>query len=181
MQGASLIEVAAVMTIVAILVALGMPDFSQWLRNTQIRGAMEGIESGLQVARAEAIRRNRSVVFELSGVPTAGWSVGCLNVRDGGEVGVDDVIGDCPAVIRARPADEFDSEQARVNVTPNLSRRVTFDSLGRIVANADSTPSITRLDIGAGLGSRQLAVVIGAGGGFRSCDPSTAAPDTRAC
>jgi type IV fimbrial biogenesis protein FimT len=44
-----------------ILLALAMPGFSNWLRNARVRTTAESVQNGLQLARAEAVRRNTPV------------------------------------------------------------------------------------------------------------------------
>jgi type IV fimbrial biogenesis protein FimT len=61
---------------------------------------------------------------------------------------------------------------------------VTFAALGNVIANADATPSINRIDVtnvnvtGA---MRPLRIIVNAGGSIRMCDPSLAASDARGC
>ncbi len=78
-RGVSLIEMVTVMAIFAILTGLAVPSFSAWMTNVQIRTATESIQNGLQLARAEAIRRNNPVMFWLSSGTnplTGDWLVG---------------------------------------------------------------------------------------------------------
>jgi type IV fimbrial biogenesis protein FimT len=181
-RGLSLIELAAVMAITALLLGVAMPAFTDWIRNSQVRAAAETLESGLQFARVEAIRRNRSVQFQLTSSSTSSWTVGCANPVDGGTVGVDDALGDCPETIRARNAAEVDSDQAQITPTPSDAATVTFNSLGRVVGNVDGSSPLQRVDLNTSAsGTRALRVVIGAGGSIRSCDPSLSSPDPRAC
>ena len=64
-RGASLIELMVGITLLALLVGLGVPTFSEWLQNARIRAAAESIQTGLQQAKAEAVRRNRPARFQL--------------------------------------------------------------------------------------------------------------------
>jgi prepilin-type N-terminal cleavage/methylation domain-containing protein len=59
--GFTIIELMITLAVLGVLLALGMPSISSWLQNTQIRTAAEGMVSGLQLARAEALRRNANV------------------------------------------------------------------------------------------------------------------------
>jgi hypothetical protein len=68
---------------------------------------------------------------------------------------------------------------------PQAASTVTFAALGNVVANADGTPSINKIDvtnnnIGASA-RRPLRIVINSGGNTRMCDPALAATDTRGC
>ena len=63
--GFSLIELLVAIAVMTIMLLLALPNFSIWMQNTQIRTAGEGILAGMQLARAEAVRRNTSVRFQL--------------------------------------------------------------------------------------------------------------------
>ena len=57
-RGISLIEILIGLAILGIGMAWGVPSYSVWMQNLQIRNMAESIVSGLQVARSEAIARN---------------------------------------------------------------------------------------------------------------------------
>lgn len=69
--GLTLIELMITLTIAALLLMLGLPSFSEWIRNTQIRAAAESILAGVGKARLEAIRRNAGMTFSLTNNLTA--------------------------------------------------------------------------------------------------------------
>jgi len=55
-QGVTLIELMVGIAILATLLAMGIPAFTGWIQDTQVRTAAESILNGLQTARAEAVR-----------------------------------------------------------------------------------------------------------------------------
>ena len=59
--GVSLVELMIGLAIIGFLLFLGVPQFSNFLQNTQIRNAAETTLAGLTLARAEAVRRNAPV------------------------------------------------------------------------------------------------------------------------
>lgn len=61
LRGFSLVELLVVVAVLGLVLMLGLPNVSAWLQNTQIRNSAEAMISGLQLARAEALRRNRVV------------------------------------------------------------------------------------------------------------------------
>jgi len=63
--GFTLIEILVVVAVLGIVLMIGLPNMSAWLQNTQIRNAAESASAGLQLARAEALRRNAAVRFSL--------------------------------------------------------------------------------------------------------------------
>jgi type IV fimbrial biogenesis protein FimT len=183
-RGVSLIEVAVVMTIFAVLVSQAVPSFAAWIRNTQIRTATEAVQNGLQLARAEAIRRNRSVQFTLDDVPGSSWTVGCAAPVDEGTPNFED-DGDCLGVIQQRAGAGEGTDGAQFAVTPAAARTVTFDSIGRVIVNLGGAPTITRIDATdpamAADAVRPLRITVGAGGDVRMCDPALPASDPRRC
>ena len=66
-KGVTLIELLIGMAILALILGLGLPSISTWMQNTQLRSAADAVQSGLQLARAEAVKRNTSVGFTMAG------------------------------------------------------------------------------------------------------------------
>ena len=177
-QGMTLIEVAITMTILAVTLSYALPDFMEWTKNTQIRTVAESVQSGLQLARAEAVQRNTRVEFKLSDdVGTAGatgWTVRLANTG---------------TAIQSKS----DGESARdvtITTTPSGADTVTFEGTGRhpsgATTNADGTAFLTQVDVDStGLtatASRELRIVVGAGGQIRMCDPNVSTTnDPRKC
>ena len=61
---------------------------------------------------------------------------------------------------------------------------MTFAALGNVVANADATPSINKIDmtnINVTGATRPLRIIISSGGSVRMCDPALAPPEPRGC
>ena len=165
--GFTLIELLTVVTILSIMLFLALPNFNVWLQDTQIRTAGEAILNGLQLARAEAVRRNVNVELRMD--LSSGWTAW---LPDTGEV------------IQTRLAGEG-SAAALITFTPLGARKVTFSSLGTIAANADGSNPVSEFKIDsislAAADSRELCILIRTGGNIRMCDPQVASTDTRSC
>ncbi len=69
-SGFTMIEMAVTMTIFAILVALGIPTMSTWIRNNKVRTVTDSLQTGLRLAQAESLRRSRQIVFALTNSTT---------------------------------------------------------------------------------------------------------------
>lgn len=162
-RGVTLIELSITIAIAAILIALAVPSFKIMLANAQIRTAAQALHDGLQLARVEAIRRNERVIFT-KGTQSA-WTVS---------------IESDASTVQTRPYTEG-STAATVSVTPNGAIKVTFNSLGRVVANTDASNSISQLDIDVPItvipaaDSHELRITITTGGAIRLCDPNATA------
>lgn len=165
-RGFSLIELMIAFVVLGILLFVGVDAYRIWIQNTQIRTAAEAALNGMQLARGEAVRRNANVQMVLAG---SGWTV---SVPSTGEQ------------IQARSGAEGSSNVV-VTTAPAGSTTITFNGLGRVIANADATSSITRVDVDSSVlpasESRELRIMVGIGGDVRMCDPQLAAPDPRAC
>ena len=68
-RGFSLVELATAMTIIAILMMLGMPSFSEYINNARLGSVAQSFYSGLSLARSEAIRLNVPVEFVMTNDP----------------------------------------------------------------------------------------------------------------
>jgi type IV fimbrial biogenesis protein FimT len=65
-RGVTIIELMVALAIAAILLMLAVPAFGSWVKNAQIRTTADAIQDGLQLARAEAVRLNTLVRFQLT-------------------------------------------------------------------------------------------------------------------
>jgi type IV fimbrial biogenesis protein FimT len=210
-RGFTLVEVLISIAVLGVLIALGVPGFGEWLQNQQIRAAADATLNGLQVARGEAVRRNAPVRFVLVSDLTSN----CILPSDplgtpaplSWVVSLDDPTGACDAVTFKDevPAPPVRILQRRTNAegSPNslatvafvpappaapvaqAANTVTFSPLGNVIANADASKSIVRIDVTnpsvAAGAVRPLRIAVNPGGSARMCDPALAASDPRGC
>jgi len=173
--GFTLVELMIAVALLGILAALGMPSYQIWIENTRIRNAAESIQTGLQKARFEAIKRNVPVQFVLGA--NSAWTIGCVTVT-----------AECPDPIEQRASRDGSSTNISVTATPAATTTVVFTNLGTVLQSppALSAPFV-RLDIDSSAlsstESRDLRVTIGAGGVGRMCDPDAglSVSDPRKC
>jgi len=165
--GFTLIELMVAIAVLAILLFVALPNFAVWMQNTQIRTAGEAVLNGMQLARAEAIRRNTAVELRMD--VSSGWTAR---------------VSGTPEVIQSRLAGEG-SAAALVTITPVGATKITFNGFGSIAANNDGSPAITEIKIDspsiAAADSRELCVLVRAGGTIRMCDPQVVVTDSRSC
>jgi type IV fimbrial biogenesis protein FimT len=168
--GMSLIELLIGLVIVGVLLALGVPSFAAWMQNVQVRNAAESISNGLQLARATAVQRNKSVTFTMNG-PDSSWSVS-INSPSATE----------PALVQSRSAAEGTPNAVIATTAPTI----TFDGLGKTNLPVAATIQVTNPTGGAcgtGIGNmRCLNLTVAVGGQIKMCDPQVAtAGDSRKC
>lgn len=158
-SGFSLIELMVALSILAILASVAFPSYRQLIANTQIRSVTESIRNGLQVARAEAVKRNAIVRFTLNN--DTSWTVGCPTVN-----------ANCPAIIQAKPAKEGSSSTVTLAITG--AQTVSFTNLGFVDPTIPGQMSQVNVDNSSipAADSKDLRVNIGAGGLVRVCDPN---------
>jgi type IV fimbrial biogenesis protein FimT len=192
--GFTLIEMMITLAVFALLLMVGLPSMTIWLQNQQIRTSAEGLQAGLHLARAEALRRNAPVRFQLVDTLTAA----CVLANNGTNwiVSLADPTGLCdvdPSDIAAPLAIQ---KRSGTEGTPNAvvsavngaaaATTVTFNGLGRTTGLAPIT-QIAVTNTSGGLCQpagpmRCLQLNISSGGQVRMCDPTvTDLTDPRLC
>lgn len=182
----------------AILFGLGVPSFREWIQSSQIRTAAEAVQNGLELARAEAVKLNTPVRFQLTDTLDNSCQLSTTGtnwvVNQGGAAS-NDPTGACatapsnsvaPLIIQKRPGGEG-TRNAKVVASQTL---VVFNGLGRtdnvpaggVIINIsnDTLAGDVGKCVADGGEMRCLRVVVHLGGQIRMCDPavvwSTATP-----
>lgn len=189
-RGFTLIELLVTVTVLGIVLMLGLPNLSAWLQNTQIRNSADAMVSGLQFARAEALRRNRPVRFNLVDTLDASCSLAA-----GGPdwvVSMADPASNCsaeasltldPPFILQKRSNQEGSQNAAINASASS---VIFNGLGSAngavqigVSNPNGGPCRTPT---GNEPMRCLQVNVSSSGSVRMCDPAVSdATDPRKC
>lgn len=163
-DGVTLIEMMVGIGIISCLLLVGMPSFSNWILDLQVRGAAESIQSGLLLARSEAIRRNRPVQMTLADAGgLVEWRIDCVWVD-----------ADCPGPIAERKRGEsglnprmaaaamagaagFDTALA---AGAGLPASFVFNGLGQLAGPAPDRVEVSHVTLGS---ARRLVIRIDAG------------------
>ncbi|MDA1116760.1 MAG: GspH/FimT family pseudopilin [Proteobacteria bacterium] len=180
-RGFSLIEMMLALVIVALFVTLGVPAFAQFLQNTQIRNAAETTLAGINLARAEAIRRNAAVRFQLVSDLSNGCNVSAAALS--WVVSLSDPSGACdaqpsetlaPLIVQKKSSLEG-SKNAVVSTTGGAS--LVFNGLGRVsgagitqLSFSNTSGTCEHLDAVNGT-MRCLQIRVSTGGQTKMCDP----------
>lgn len=167
--GFSLIEAMITVAVAAILLAVAAPSFSDFIHTSRLAAQSNDIIAALNLARSEALRLGRGVVFCRSRAPFAtcidgagaweGWLVfvdadGNLQ-RDAGE-----------AVLRSGPIDPSAVSVSASNALAGVGNRVPFRPDGFARAPGATTPLTAALGIckaDSGLADNARTVFIAAG------------------
>jgi len=195
-RGFTLIELVVTMAVLALLLLAAVPSMGRWLDNTRIRNVSDSLQGGLQLARAEAIRRNQNVTFWLVELnDPALLSADCtLSSRSGSwVVSVYSPARHCadapstdssPMLVSGRPVGDAGGNVAVAAVQGDGSSpasSVSFDGFGR-VTNADAIEQIDIAGPNPDANYRNLRIAVSSAGLVRMCDPRVSlATDPRRC
>lgn len=197
-RGFTLVELIVTIAVFALLLFAALPSLGTWTDNTRIRNVASSLLDGLQLARAEAIRRNQNVSFWLVNIDNpAVLSNDCTLSNTSGSwvVSVNSPITHCadapsidssPMLVTGRAVGDAGG---RVSVTAVLAgsttaaTSVTFNGFGRLVNTADAIGQIDITGPTSGTDYRNLRLLVSPAGQVRMCDPDSgiATTDPRRC
>jgi len=171
-RGFGLIEAMVTIAVLAILLAVALPSYQQMIANGRTRTIAESFRAGVDLARAEAMRRNLPVSFAV-----ASGETGCSASTTGKNwvVFLGTTCNNDATVVQRFVAE---GSEAGVTVSATLST-LTFNGIGMSTGNTTAT-----INFGNNLtvGQRNLRLTVSAGGQTRLCDPGvTTSGDPRAC
>ena len=146
-SGFTMIEMAVTMTIFAILVALGVPSMTTWIRNNKVRTVTDSLQTGLRLAQAESLRRSRQVVFALTNSTTPNTTLPLPAVAGG----LSWAIWTVPSMTDLSEPSQFVQSGVLSNASASVIvtgvAAVCFNSMGRLVNNASA--NVTAITGGA--------------------------------
>jgi type IV fimbrial biogenesis protein FimT len=198
--GFTLVEMVVTVAVLALILVIAMPSVAAWQGDTRIRNTADSLQNGLQIARAEAVKRNQDVSFWLVGLADpAVLDNNCTLVSNSGSwvVSLSSPVGHCadkpsasaaPKIVVARASGGGVVVEATQAVGKTPASSVVFNGFGR-VTNSDAAAVIDVSGLNPDT-SVNLRVLVSAGGLARICVPdrnpddvSTAkdGKDTRKC
>ena len=177
-RGFTIVELLVTIALLALLLGLAMPSFTTWVRNAQVRTVSDALQNGLRLAQAEAVRRQRQVVFFRTNEST------CNNATAAADDGafwavrsVPLIAGDAVETVQCGQLGDVASGAAIAGAAA-----LCFNAGGRQVANADpgiggpacalDASGTSSFDVTSSHADRPLRVLVTLGGSVRLCDPA---------
>ena len=198
-SGFSLVELLIGIAILALLMALGVPEYATFLNNSRVRTTADTLLSGLNLARAEAVKRNARVQFVqtdeeplenlVNALPQSTTGINWVVREFVPATGLHNFIEGKAGAEGSGRADATSVVVTSSSTEASYDGILTFTGFGALTIARPVTFQVTNptagacaAPLGAGGPIRCLNVVVSPGGQVRICDPSiTAAKDTRAC
>lgn len=173
--GFTIIELMVTITLLGILFGLGLPSFTAWIRNSQIRTVSEALQNGVRTAQAEAVRRNRQVVLSFTNATPA---LNATAVANGKNWSLQTVpsLGDTAGEYLQGGA--LADVASAVTITGGTTA-ICFNANGRLTTNASPgapgascSAATTTFNVTQPNADRNLRVIVQVGGQLRMCDPN---------
>ena len=186
-RGFTLVELMVTISVLAILLAVAAPSFNEFVANTKVRNVAENFYSGIQKARAEAIRRNGAVDFFLTSDIPISTNSGSLTLTSSGKNWAVRFLDPGPPIVSVLIDSKTAAEggAAAVVVNAGAVTTLTFNGLGALTSPAAAVvvsfvhPLNSTCDLGKAV--RCVNVLVSLGGQSRLCEPERPTGDRRGC
>lgn len=164
----TLVELMVTISIFVVLLLAAAPDFSAWIQGTRLRTVSEALQNGVRQAQAEALRRNRTVVFFLTNAEPAIDAAAAANGSNWGMRTLPLFAGDAAEFIRGGSLSDV---AAGVAIAGPAA--LCFNAAGQqaTVAAEGCAAAVTNYDVSRAGADRRLRIVVALGGRVRMCDP----------
>jgi type IV fimbrial biogenesis protein FimT len=174
--GFTLIELMVTVAVLGILMALAMPNYTQWIANTRVRTTAEAIQNGLMLAKGEAVRRNAKVQFVLTNNDPVVGNVNTVTAAVSGKAWMVRTYLSAGTYTSANFIQGRSSAEGSANTTVDADQStVVFTGMAGLSPVPAATVNIDVTGTGA---SRPLRITIARGGAIRMCDPNLAIATT---
>ena len=183
--GITVIEILITLAVLSIVIALGVPSITDWVRRMEVRSSAESLRAAIQRARSEAIARNTRIRISLSNsTGNPGWDVTCVYKNT-----------NCPAILLTHATERNNLVRwgaATMSNSSNLTKAIRpgttlpgtidFSPLGD-APHITSGKDIARIDVlhSASTDDIRFVIRIDGAGKIRMCDPSRYSTHPEAC
>lgn len=103
-RGFTLIELMVAIAVLAILIAVAVPSFADFMEKARLRGGADALSSQFALARAEAMRADRNVTLAIKGEDDV-WCSGARQHEATGILGLADASGNSVCDCSSTPAE----------------------------------------------------------------------------
>lgn len=186
--GFSVIELMVTVSVIAILTALAVPNFTTWIRNSRVRTVADALQSGVRLAQAEAQRRTHVTAFFRT------RSKDCTTASTASADGLYWQVRTVPSALVTNDV----AEAVQCGVLTDVSTGVSLNSSATVLCfggdgrqasvtnpaaiGADCTAAAATYDVALSAANdenRPLRVTVSLAGAIRLCDPrkDSSAPD----
>jgi type IV fimbrial biogenesis protein FimT len=169
-RGLTLVECMVALGVAAVAAAAAAPDLGRLIDAHRFAGIATQLAADLQLARHEAIVRNRSVRFSLDA------TAGCYVIHTGAAGACNCAAGDAPAVCSA---DTLAVRTVRWSAPDRVALETNAASIVFDPRHGTATPAATLRVVGAD--GRAVHHVVNVMGRVRSCAGQGRVPGYRAC
>ena len=156
-KGFTLIELLVTIVIIAIVATIGIPSFTQTIRNSRLTTNANQLIASLNLARSEAIKRNGTVFVRRKGATSQNWDIGWdvfidLNANQTYDAGTDTLLKTYPPL----------SNGYTLRTGANYGSWVAFSSTGATSSSAGTPNDSFRVCATAGdlVNSRRISINI---------------------
>ncbi len=135
LSGFTLLELLITITIFALIILMATPSFKTFLQNRKIRNTAESILSGMQIARAEAVKSNINHEFQIN-IGAGTWAIYRLDPATPPDTNITRTL--------VRDLD-FEQLWSGVNIqtvfegSNSANNTVSFDGVGRLLATNNNS------------------------------------------
>lgn len=178
--GFSLVEAMIVVGLFALLVAMAVPSFREWLDRSRVLAAAGSVADGLRMARHEAVQRGARTRFEIDARDGARWTAcvlpsGAVDCDGARRVETQNVLatGDMSEVagvgVGASTSPPAPGDLA-VPISGGVPVAVEFDGAGRPLGTGRGV--LARIDTRSlSFPKQRMVTLISRAGMVRNCDP----------
>lgn len=149
-RGFTLMELMVVVSLIGVAMALAIPNFRDFIRNSRITSAANGLLSGLAIARSEAIKRQTNVGICATSDPNAtppvcsgAWAQGSSSAWvvwvDANDNWIPDNIASEPVLYRSQALD------STIKMISDNSGRIRYTATGFASAPGGGFTNTTRI------------------------------------